>query len=61
MYHFKHDIPKANLQIEEWMNGIYISGETYSGSVKHKFTLYSTSPCPLFRDYMDTRRSEWEE
>ena len=30
MSQFKHDIPKANLQIAEWMNKIIISGETYS-------------------------------
>ena len=28
--HFKHDIPKSNLQIAEWINEIYISGEIYS-------------------------------
>ena len=29
MYQFKQYIPIANLQIEEWMNNIYISGRTY--------------------------------
>ena len=29
MYHFKHDIPKSNLKIAEWMNDISIAGETY--------------------------------
>ena len=29
--------------------------------MRHKLTLYSTSSCPIFKDYMDTRRSEWEE
>ena len=23
--------------------------------------MYSTSSCPLFNEYIDTRRSEWEE
>ena len=26
-----------------------------------KSTLYSTSLYPLFKDYIETRRSEWEE
>ena len=43
MSHFKHDIPKYNLQIAEFMNEIYVSGETYSESVRQKLTLYSTS------------------
>ena len=30
MYHFKHDIPEANLKIVEWMNDITIAGKTYS-------------------------------
>ena len=29
MSHFKHDIPKSNLQISEWTNKISITGETY--------------------------------
>ena len=29
--------------------------------VRHKFTFYSTSSLPLFKEYMETRRSEWEE
>ena len=29
MYQFKHDIPKANMQISEWVNEIFISEETY--------------------------------
>ena len=40
---FKHDTTKATLQIVEWMNEIYIYGETYSETVKHQFNLYSTS------------------
>ena len=43
------------------MNEIPIAGETYSEIVRHKFTLYSTSSRPLFKDYTGTRRSEWEE
>ena len=27
---FNHDTPRENLQIVEWMNGIFIAGETYS-------------------------------
>ena len=59
MSHFKHEIPKANLQIAEWMNEISIAGETYSEIVRQKFTLYSTSSFPLSKDCMYTRRSEW--
>ena len=40
---FKHEIPRANLLISEWMNDISISGETYSEIVRHKLNLYSTS------------------
>ena len=29
--------------------------------VRQQFKLYSTSSCPLFSDYMKTRRSKWEE
>ena len=61
MSHFKHEIPKANLQIEVWMNGISIDRETYLEIVSQQFNLYSTSSCPLFKDYMDKQRSEWEE
>ena len=61
MSHFKHDIPKSNLHILEWVNEISIAGETYSEIVRQKFTLYSASSFPLFKDYMETRRSEWEE
>ena len=38
-----------------------IAGETYSEIVRQKFTLYYTSLCPLFKEYMETRRSEWQE
>ena len=55
MYHFKHD------KIAEWMNEISIYGETYSKLVRQQIKLYSTSSCSLFKDYMETRRSEWEE
>ena len=61
MYQFRHDITKANLQIEEWTNKISIAGEIYSEILRQQLLLYSTSSCPLFRDYMETRRSEWEE
>ena len=61
MSHSKHDNPKANLQIAEWINDIPITGETYSEIVRQKFTHYSTLSCPIFKDYMDNRRSEWEE
>ena len=30
MSHLQHDIPKSNIHTEEWMNAIYIDGETYS-------------------------------
>ena len=30
MSHFKHEVPKSNLKISEYMNEISISGETYS-------------------------------
>ena len=33
-YPFKHDIPRANLQIAEWMKDIYFSGKTYSYIVR---------------------------
>ena len=56
--HSKHEIPKANLHITEWMNDIYIFGEIYSKIVRQKFALYSTSSFPLFKDYMETGRSE---
>ena len=60
MSYFKHKIPKANLHIAEYMNEISIAGETYSEIVRQKFTLYSTLSFPLFKDYMDSRRSERE-
>ena len=61
MSQFKHDIPKENLQIAERMNYIYIREETYSEIMSHQLNLYPKSSCPLFKYYMDTRRSEWEE
>ena len=61
MSHFKHVTPKSNMQIAEWMNEISIAGENYSEIARQQFTLYSTSSWTLFKDYMDTRRSEWEE
>ena len=61
MSHLKYYIPKSNLQIAEWINEIFIAGETYSKIMRHKFTIYSTSSCPLLKDYMEARRSEWEE
>ena len=35
MSHFKHDTPKSNLHIAEWMNEIYIYRETYSEILRH--------------------------
>ena len=61
MSQFKHNIPRANQQILEVMNNISIPRETYSEIVRHKLNLYSTSSWTLFKDYMDTKRSEWEE
>ena len=61
MYKFKHDIPRYNLKIAEWMNKISITGETYSEILSQTFNLYFTSLCPLFKDYMDKRRNDWEE
>ena len=29
--------------------------------VRNKFNLYATYSCPIFKDYMDTRKSEWEK
>ena len=43
------------------MNDIYLSREIYSETVSQKFTLYYTSSLTIFNDYMDARRSEWEE
>ena len=43
------------------MNEISITGETYSEIARHKFTLYPTSSLQIFKDYMETRRSEWED
>ena len=43
------------------MNEISIEEETHSEIVRQKLKLYSTSSCPIFRDYMETIRSEWEE
>ena len=40
MSHFKHDTPKSNLKIAEWMNEVSIYGEIYSEILRHKFTLY---------------------
>ena len=43
------------------MNKISITGETYSEILSQTFNLYFTSLCPLFKDYMDKRRNDWEE
>ena len=59
MSHFKHDIPKSNLHIAEWMNEISIAGESYSEIVRHKFKLYPTLSLPLCKDYIGNKRSEW--
>ena len=61
MSQLKHDIPKSNLHISEWMKKIPIAGETYLEIVRYKFNLYSTSSCPLFNDHMETSSSEWGE
>ena len=60
MSQFEHDILIGNLNIAEWMNEISVAEETYSEFLSQNFNLYSTLSCPLFKDYMDTRRSEWE-
>ena len=39
----KHDIPRSNLQIAEWMNYISIYVETYSEIARQKFSFLSTS------------------
>ena len=36
IYPFKHDAPKANIYISEWMNDISIARETYSEIVRQK-------------------------
>ena len=43
------------------MNEISIARETYPETVRKKLTLYDTSSYPIFNDYMETSRSEWEE
>ena len=58
---FKYDTPKSKLQIVKQINTISDALETYSEIVWNKFNLYYTSSCPLFKDYMETRRSELEE
>ena len=59
--HFKHDTNRTNLQVAHYMNEISIEWETYSEILRQQFNFYSTSSGPLSRDYMKTRRSEWEE
>ena len=61
MYQLKHDVSKSNLQIGEWMKEITIPGKTYSGIIRQQFNPYSSSPIPLYWDYIETMRSEWEE
>ena len=61
MSQFKQDAPKDNMQIAKWTHEISISGETYSEILSNKLNLYSTSSFPLFKEYMYTRRSDWEE
>ena len=61
MSKFKHVIPRANLQISELMNKISIAGENFSEIARQELTLYFTLSWPLFKEYIDTRRSEWEE
>ena len=61
MSHFKHDNPKSNLHIAEWKTKISSAGETYSEILRQKFNLYSNLICPLSKDYMDTRSSEWQQ
>ena len=43
------------------MNKISIAGENYSEIARHKLNLYPTSSWPIFKDYMETRSSEWYE
>ena len=43
------------------MNKISIDGENYSEILMKQFNLYSVSSGPLFKDYMYTRSSDWEE
>ena len=52
MSQFNHNTPKANIQISEWTNGIFIDRESYSKIFRHQFNLYSTSSCALFKYYM---------
>ena len=40
MYQFKHYIPKDNPCISECMNGVSISGEHYSETLRNKLNLY---------------------
>ena len=61
MSQFKHNILKVNLHISEWINNISIAGETYSSFVIHKFKIYSTLSWSIFKYYMETRMSDWEE
>ena len=61
MSQLKHDVSNKNLHITEWMNDISISGDNYYKIVSNKFNLYSSYSCPLFRDYMDNLRFEWDE
>ena len=59
--HFKHEIPKANLQTVKWRNEISIAGETFSVNVRQKLNIYFTSSFPLFKDYMESRRRDRDE
>ena len=58
---FKHNKSKANIKILEQMNEISISRESYLEIVRKQFNLYFTSYFPLSKDYMESRRSDWEE
>ena len=58
---FKQDTPKANLQIEEWMNDISIHGDNCSENLRLKINLYSLSSWQLFRDYIKISMSKYEE
>ena len=43
------------------MNEISIAGKSYSDFSRQQFNLYSTSSCPLYKFYMESRSIELEE
>ena len=56
-----HDTTQYTLKITEWMNNISTEEEIHSDILRQKTNLYYNSSWPLFWDYMDISRSEWEE